>query len=84
MKITVLGPGCARCERLEKRARAVVAELGADATLEKIEEYAEIARRGVMSTPALAIDGTVVASGRVPSAGEISEWLQQASARGEG
>lgn len=84
MKITVLGPGCVNCETLEERARAAIEGLGAAATLEKVDDYAEIARRGVVSTPALAVDGTVVVSGRVPSIEEISGWVRRAAGAGKG
>ena len=57
--VTVLGPGCKRCAALA-RTRAAVAQLGLDVTVEKINDYAEMARLGVMSTPALAVDGHVV------------------------
>lgn len=84
MKITVLGPGCVNCETVADRARAAVEDLGVAATLEKVDDYAEIARRGVVSTPALSVDGTVVVSGRVPSIEEISGWLRRAAGDGEG
>lgn len=75
MKIEVLGPGCKNCENLEKVTREALGQLGVDATVDKITDYGEIAARGVMSTPALAIDGQVVLSGRVPSTSEVAELL---------
>jgi small redox-active disulfide protein 2 len=79
MKIEVLGPGCKNCESLEKATKEALGQLGVDATLDKITDYGEIAAYGVMSTPALAIDGEVVLSGRVPSVGEVKELLAAAS-----
>jgi small redox-active disulfide protein 2 len=67
MTIEVLGPGCGRCEALHYITTAAVAELGLDARVEKIYDDAEIGRLGVMSTPALALDGRVLISGAVPS-----------------
>ena len=67
MTIEVLGPGYGRCEALHYITTAAVAELGLDARVEKIYDDAEIARLGVMSTPALALDGRVLISGAVPS-----------------
>lgn len=76
MKIVeVLGPGCANCLRLEANAREALALSGVAAEINHVTDYAEIAKRGVMSTPGLVIDGTVVSFGRVPSAGEIATWL---------
>jgi small redox-active disulfide protein 2 len=79
MKIEVLGPGCKNCESLEKVTKEALGQLGVDADVDKITDYGEIAAYGVMSTPALAIDGEVVLSGRVPSVGEATELLTGAA-----
>ena len=78
VKIEVLGPGCANCQRLEANAREAVAMAGVEAEIVQVVDYREIMARGVMSTPGLVIDGKVVSVGRVPSAGDIAEWLSQA------
>lgn len=75
MKIKVLGPGCANCVNLEKAARAAVAELGIDAEIEKVTDYAAIAGYGVMRTPGLVVDEQVVLSGRVPTAAQVRDLL---------
>lgn len=75
MQIKVLGPGCRNCVNLEKATREAVDQLGLDATIEKVTDYADIAAHGVMSTPGLVVDGTVVVSGRVPRTAEIVEIL---------
>lgn len=75
VKIEVLGSGCANCIRLEQAARRAVEITGVEAEVVKITDYGEIMARGVMSTPGLVIDGKVVSTGRVPSAGDIVEWL---------
>ncbi|WP_243313448.1 thioredoxin family protein [Fundidesulfovibrio agrisoli] len=75
MEIKVLGPGCPKCHEAEKRVREVVAELGADATVAKVSDFQEIARMGVFSTPAVAIDGEVKCVGKVPSKAEIAAWI---------
>jgi small redox-active disulfide protein 2 len=75
MTIQVLGPGCGRCEALHYIATAAVAELGLDARVEKIYDYEEMARLGVMSTPALALDGRVLISGAVPSVKVVRRLL---------
>ena len=75
MTIEVLGRGCGRCEALHYITTAAVAELGLDARVEKIYDDAEIARLGVMSTPALALDGRVLISGAVPSVKVVRRLL---------
>jgi len=74
-KIEVLGPGCDNCKRLEKNAREAVAMAGVEAEVTKVTDYAEIAHYGILRTPGLVIDGKVVSSGRIPSAGDIAVML---------
>ncbi len=76
--IEVLGSGCANCKRLEQNAREAAGMAGVEAEVIKVTDYPEIMARGVMSTPGLVIDGKVVSVGRVPSSGDIAEWLTQA------
>ena len=73
--IKILGPGCANCVNLEKQARRAVEQLGLDATIEKVTDYAEIAGYGIMRTPGLVVDEQVLVSGRVPKAAEIAQLL---------
>jgi small redox-active disulfide protein 2 len=73
--IEVLGPGCANCRRLEANAREALTMAGVEAEIRHVTDYREIAARGVLSTPGLVIDGRVVSTGRVPSAGDIAELL---------
>jgi small redox-active disulfide protein 2 len=75
MKIKVLGPGCKNCSALEMATNEALGQLGMDASVEKVTDYARIAGYGVMSTPALVVDGEVRSVGRVPSVDEISELL---------
>ncbi len=75
VKIEVLGSGCANCKAVEANAREAVNMAGIEAEIVKVTDYAEIASRGVMTTPGLVIDGQVRSTGRVPSAGDIAEWL---------
>lgn len=80
LDIKVLGPGCRNCVNLDKATRTAVAELGFEASIHKVEDYAEIASYNIMSTPGLVINGTVVSSGRVPSTSEIKDLLLAAQA----
>jgi small redox-active disulfide protein 2 len=75
MEILVLGPGCPRCEELEKTVREIAAELGSEATVAKVADLKQIAQMGVMSTPAVAVNGKIVCLGRVPSKTELRKWL---------
>lgn len=74
-KIEVLGPGCNNCQRLEANAREAVALTGVEAEIIKVADYGQIMAYGIMSTPGLVIDGTVVSYGRIPSAADIAAWL---------
>lgn len=77
MKIEILGPGCPNCEKLEENTQKAVKKLGlSDAEIVKVNDFEEIANRGVMNTPALVIDGEVKLSGRVPSEEEIQGLLE--------
>ncbi|MDD4921157.1 MAG: thioredoxin family protein [Bacteroidales bacterium] len=75
MEIKILGTGCPKCKTLEKLTREVVEKNGVDANIEKVEDIMEIMKYGVMSTPALVLDGKVVIKGRVPSEQEIKSAL---------
>jgi len=75
MEIKVLGTGCAKCKSLEKAAIQAVSEAGIDATVTKVEDFLEILKLGVMTTPALVIDGKVIVTGRVPSVAEIKTFI---------
>jgi small redox-active disulfide protein 2 len=75
MVITVYGPGCARCYETERVVRNVLAELQSDADLQKVSDYKAMAAAGVMATPAVAIDGVVKLSGRIPKREEVKAWL---------
>ena len=78
MKIEVLGSGCANCNALEAATRQALQQLGIDEPVAKITDYGQIASYGVMSTPALAIDGDVKTTGRVPTVDEITNLITAA------
>ncbi len=79
MKLQVLGTGCSRCKTLAARVEEAVANLGVEATIEKVENLQEIVKFGVMSTPALALDGKVLFTGRVPTSREIGELISSST-----
>ncbi|MCD4826943.1 MAG: thioredoxin family protein [Acholeplasmataceae bacterium] len=76
MNIKVLGSGCPKCKLLEKNVVEALAKLGKKADVEKVTDYAEMAKYNVMSTPALVIDGKVVITGRVANPKELEELLK--------
>ena len=75
MDIKILGPGCAKCVKLYEITAEAARETGVPANIEKITGIAEIASYGVMSTPALVIDGQVAMMGRVPSKEQVKMLL---------
>ncbi len=73
--VQVLGPGCPKCEKLKQQTEAAVAELGIEASVEKVTDIMKITSFGVMMTPALVVDGEVKVVGKVPSTEEIKQML---------
>ncbi len=78
LRVEVLGSGCTKCNQLEANTRTALAQLGIDAQIGHVTDFAQIAAYGVMSTPALVINGTVVSTGRVLTVEEAAELLQKA------
>ncbi len=76
--IFVLGGGCAKCNELEAAVRAALAELGRQEEVGHVTDFVQIAALGAMATPALLVDGKVLASGRVLKKDEVKALLQQA------
>lgn len=76
MLIEVFGPGCAKCQTLEKHAHQAVEQSGGTHQVVKISDYAVMVTRGVLSTPALALDGQIKFQGRVVGADEILALIQ--------
>ncbi len=83
MKIKVLGPGCARCQQLEKTTKEVVRELGIDAEIEDIKDIKKIMEYPILTTPGLVIDEKLVCSGRVPTKVEVTTFITTALANQE-
>ncbi|WP_199246692.1 thioredoxin family protein [[Phormidium] sp. ETS-05] len=75
IKIEILGSGCKKCHQLEANARTAVSTLGIDAEVAHITDAMEIAKRGILSTPALAVNGKVVSKGKLISPAEIQQLL---------
>jgi len=75
--VKVLGSGCAKCNQLEVNVRKALEQLGMDTTIEHVTDFSQIAAYGVMSTPALVVDGKVVAYGKVVKVEEAVKILQK-------
>lgn len=75
MKIKILGPGCRNCEKLEANTKKALADLAINASIEKVEDFKDIASYGVMQTPALVVDEEVKAFGKVSTVKEIKKIL---------
>lgn len=76
MKIKILGSGCSKCKTLAENTQTALTNLGLEAEIIKVTDFAEIAAHGVMSTPALAIDDKVVSVGKVLLSEEVEKLLQ--------
>lgn len=74
-KIQILGTGCSKCKKLAENTETAAKELGIEYQIEKVTDISEIMKFGVMLTPALAIDGQVKVSGKVPTVQNIKEML---------
>ena len=81
MKIEVLGPGCPKCNSTMENVKKALAELGETADAVKVTDINAMIERGVMSTPALIIDGKVMAQGKVPNVEQIKDWIQHSEVR---
>jgi len=77
MDIKVLGPGCPKCDKTAKHVKEALKQTGAEAQVEKVTDMMEIAKFGVMGTPAIVIDGVVKCAGKIPSVDEIQKWLSE-------
>jgi small redox-active disulfide protein 2 len=81
LQVRVLGMGCVNCRKLEEEVIAILAELNLAADFDHVQDIKEIARYGVMGTPALVINGEVKSIGRVPAKKQITEWLKDAQGK---
>ena len=73
--VKVYGPGCKRCDATEALVRETAARLGVDVEVEKVTDAKSIAMAGVMSTPGIAVNGTLVHAGGRPDASRLESWL---------
>ena len=76
-RIKVLGSGCAKCNQLEAATKQALEQLQMDTTIDHVRDFSQIASYGVMSTPALVVDGKVVSYGKVLKTEEVVKLLQK-------
>jgi small redox-active disulfide protein 2 len=81
--IKVLGPGCANCVKVADMASKAVVSLGAEASVEKVTDFAEIRKYKILATPGLVINEKVVCAARIPTVAEVITWLTNAMAAQE-
>ena len=82
--IKILGSGCAKCNALEEATRAALTELGMETSIAHVTDFAQIAAYGVMTTPALVVDGKVVSYGKVLKTDEVRYLIQKARGQTHG
>ncbi len=75
--VKVLGSGCTKCNQLEASVKAALEQLGMDPAIDHVTDFGEIAAYGVMSTPALVVDGKVVSFGKVLKTEEVVALLKK-------
>jgi small redox-active disulfide protein 2 len=75
MKIEIFGMGCPNCSKLEENTKAALVEAGLEAEVVKVSSLDEIVARGVMGTPAIAVDGILKSSGKILSVRQIKDLL---------
>ncbi|MBE0662524.1 MAG: thioredoxin family protein [Bacteroidales bacterium] len=77
--ITVLGPGCPNCIRLETMCREAIKNIDVEASINKITDHEKIADHGVYLTPGLIINEKLVLSGKMPTLATLENWIKTAA-----
>jgi len=78
LTIKVLGPGCANCQKVEAAAQKAIANMGVEAEIIKVTDYAQIMAYNVLATPGLVINEKLVSAGRIPQESEVMTWVADA------
>lgn len=77
VKLEIFGIGCPKCQATERNASEALRRLGLEGEVKLVKDQVQIIQKGITSTPALAINGTVKAMGRIPEVKEIMDWLSE-------
>lgn len=75
LNIKVVGSGCPNCQKLEQLCKEVVHEQNYEATIEKVTDFNKFANMGIMMTPGLIVNNTVVSQGKIPTKSTLAHWL---------
>jgi small redox-active disulfide protein 2 len=75
--VKILGGGCAKCNQLEAATKEALKQLGMDVTIDHVTDFSQIATYGVMTTPAIVVDGKVVSYGKILKVNEVVKILQK-------
>ncbi len=81
MEIKILGPGCPRCQELERRTLEVLAEMNLAADVQKVTDLKQIMEYKILGTPGLVINGKVKSAGKIPAKSQIKQWLEEEVAK---
>ncbi len=76
-EVRIYGTGCPRCKQTFQVVIDTASELGIALDIQKVEDIAEIVKAGIMSTPAVAVDGKVVLAGKIPTQAQVKEWIAE-------
>lgn len=79
MEIKILGTGCAKCKKLERRVRKAVDEMGIEADIIKVEDIEEIMQYNILSTPGLVVDGELRLAGQLPKVDYLKSLINPIS-----
>lgn len=79
LSIKILGSGCPNCKKVEAIAKQAVETMGIEAQITKVTDYNKIMEYNILATPGLVINEKVVCAGRIPTPGEVTTWLANAS-----
>lgn len=79
LEIKVLGPGCPKCELVERRVREALGASGLEGHVEKVTEISRMISYGIQSMPAVVVNGRIRSSGRIPRVEEIEAWIKESS-----
>ncbi len=82
LTISVYGPGCSNCRKLEEISLKALADAGVQGEVVKVTAMPDIVAAGVLKTPGLAINGKLVSSGRIPAPESVLQWIREAQAPG--
>ena len=77
IELEVFGIGCPKCQATERNASEALRQLGLEGEVKLVKDQVQIIKKGIISTPALAINGNVKAMGRIPQVKEVVNWLSE-------